>query len=50
MDCGDEVLHRLDVHHLDPIAEGQRWTTLADVVVVCKNCHADRHAAMRRTA
>jgi Rad3-related DNA helicase len=50
MDCGDEVLHRLDVHHLDPIAEGQRRTTLADVVVVCKNCHADRHAAMRRTA
>jgi len=49
MDCGDANLHRLDVHHLDPIAEGQRKTSLKDVVVVCKNCHADRHHAMKET-
>lgn len=46
MDCGDTNLHRLDVHHINPISEGRRKTTLKDVVVVCKNCHADRHKAM----
>lgn len=50
MDCGDANLHRLDVHHLDPISEGHRKTTLKDVVVVCKNCHADRHHAMKIAA
>jgi 5-methylcytosine-specific restriction endonuclease McrA len=46
-DCGDTALHHLDVHHLNPVSEGQRKTTIKDVVVVCKNCHADRHHAMR---
>ena len=46
-DCGDTALHHLDVHHLNPVSEGQRKTTVKDVVVVCKNCHADRHHAMR---
>lgn len=46
-DCGDTALHHLDVHHLNPVSEGVRKTTIKDVVVVCKNCHADRHHAMR---
>jgi DEAD/DEAH box helicase len=39
--------HLLDVHHLDPIAEGVRKTKLADVTVLCKNHHAETHHQMR---
>lgn len=46
-ECGESVIHRLDVHHKDPVSEGVRRTTLADVVVLCKNCHADAHQMMR---
>lgn len=35
---------QLDVHHLDPIAEGQRRTKIEDVVVLCANCHRLAHA------
>jgi 5-methylcytosine-specific restriction protein A len=47
--CGfvPQVDSQLDVHHRDPIAEGQRRTTLADVVVLCANCHRLAHAQMR---
>lgn len=45
--CGESAMHRLDVHHKDPVSEGVRRTTLADVVVLCKNCHADAHQMMR---
>ncbi len=34
---------QLDVHHLDPIAEGQRRTKIEDVVVLCANCHRLAH-------
>jgi 5-methylcytosine-specific restriction protein A len=30
-------------HHLSPIAMGQRETTLADIALVCANCHAMLH-------
>jgi predicted HNH restriction endonuclease len=30
---------QLDVHHLDPIADGVRITKLEDVAVFCANCH-----------
>ena len=46
-DCEETALHRLDVHHFDPIADGQRKTTVKDVVVLCKNHHADAHLVMR---
>jgi 5-methylcytosine-specific restriction protein A len=29
----------LDVHHLDPLAEGKRVTTLADFGLLCPTCH-----------
>ena len=45
--CGESALHRLDVHHLDPVSEGARRTTVRDVVVICKNHHADAHQEMR---
>jgi Rad3-related DNA helicase len=50
--CGfvPQVDSQLDVHHLDPIAEGQRKTTLADVVVLCANCHRLAHARMREAS
>jgi len=45
--CGESALHRLDVHHLDPVAEGRRRTTVRDVVVLCANHHRDAHSEMR---
>lgn len=43
--CGDA--HRMpamEVHHLDPIAEGRRRTRLEDLVALCRNCHGYAHA------
>jgi predicted HNH restriction endonuclease len=45
--CGESDLLILDVHHLDPVAEGQRRTTVRDVVVLCANHHRYAHAEMR---
>jgi Rad3-related DNA helicase len=44
--CGfiPKVDSQLDVHHLDPIAEGQRRTRIEDVAVLCANCHRLAHA------
>jgi predicted HNH restriction endonuclease len=39
-----QVDAQLDVHHLDPITEGQRKTRLEDVAVLCANCHRLAHA------
>ncbi len=33
----------MDVHHLDPIAEGERKTTIEDLVVLCPTCHRHAH-------
>ncbi len=46
MACGfmPKVDAQLDVHHLDPIAEGQRHTKIEDVVVLCANCHRLAHS------
>ncbi len=33
----------IEIHHLDPVAEGERRTTLKDVVPLCRNCHAIAH-------
>lgn len=51
-DCTSVVrdISQLEVHHLDPIAEGQRKTILADVIVLCANCHRLAHARMRLTS
>ena len=46
MVCGmvPRVDSQLDVHHRNPIAEGERRTTLADLAVVCANCHRWLHS------
>jgi Rad3-related DNA helicase len=46
MACGfaPRVEAQLEVHHLDPIAEGERRTRLEDVVVLCANCHRFAHS------
>jgi Rad3-related DNA helicase len=33
----------IDIHHLRPIAEGERQTTLQDVIPLCANCHRLAH-------
>jgi 5-methylcytosine-specific restriction protein A len=33
----------LDVHHMNPLAEGVRYTTEADFCFVCPNCHRFMH-------
>lgn len=45
MACGHRPLSQsvLDVHHLQPIAEGKRDTMLADLAVLCANCHRLAH-------
>jgi Rad3-related DNA helicase len=48
--CGETTLHRLDVHHTRPIAEGERRTQLSEVIVLCKNHHADAHHRLRMAA
>jgi Rad3-related DNA helicase len=45
--CGVDKKHQLDVHHLDPVSEGVRKTTVDDVRVLCKNHHAEAHFFMR---
>ena len=45
--CPVSAVHLLDVHHRKPIAQGTRKTTMDDVVVFCKNHHAEAHHQMR---
>lgn len=37
----------LDVHHIEPIADGERDTNLADLVTLCPTCHRLLHAVGR---
>lgn len=39
-----KVISQLDVHHINPISEGERKTTLYDLVVLCANCHRLAHS------
>jgi len=41
----DETL--LDVHHVDPLADGKRETKLDDLVTLCPNCHRLIHTLGR---
>lgn len=45
--CGVSNTHMLDVHHLDPLSEGVRKTTLKDVTVLCANHHRQAHFEMK---
>ena len=44
--CGlvPRVAAQIEVHHLDPISEGERRTTLDDLRPLCRNCHALAHS------
>lgn len=47
MACGFEpkTANQLDVHHLNPVAlGGERITSMADVAVLCANCHRLAHS------
>ena len=45
--CEVGQAHLLDVHHLDPVSEGVRLTTLKDVTVLCANHHRQAHFEMK---
>jgi 5-methylcytosine-specific restriction enzyme A len=47
---GTPVMPRslLDVHHMNPLDEGIRFTTFADFCLVCPTCHRFMHALARR--
>jgi|SRR5579862_5040068 len=47
---GVEPRSLMDVHHRDPLAGGERLTTMADFELLCPNCHRWRHALMRSSA
>lgn len=36
-----------DVHHKDPLAEGQRYTTLQDFALLCPTCHRLQHLLLK---
>jgi 5-methylcytosine-specific restriction protein A len=40
----------LDVHHLHPLEEGRRATTLADFALLCPTCHRFEHALLRASS
>lgn len=50
LECTNALKHvsQLDVHHRDPIAEGQRRTRIEDVMVLCANCHRLAHADLQQ--
>jgi 5-methylcytosine-specific restriction protein A len=37
----------IDIHHIDPLAEGVCETTFADLRLACPNCHRFVHAKAR---
>jgi hypothetical protein len=44
--CGlvPKVAAQIEVHHLDPIAEGVRRTKIEDLRPLCRNCHSLAHS------
>ena len=36
--------NQIDIHHKEPIAEGERETTIEDLVPLCANCHRLAHS------
>ncbi len=41
--CTETAEHRLDAHHKKPISDGERFTLMEDVAILCKHHHADVH-------
>jgi Rad3-related DNA helicase len=48
--CEVNAEHQLDVNHTRPISQGERRTTLDEVVVLCKNHHAQAHFDLKMAA
>jgi 5-methylcytosine-specific restriction protein A len=46
---GINLRSTLDVHHLKPLEEGRRRTTLADFALLCPTCHRIEHLVLRAT-
>lgn len=46
-ECPSEGLFH-EVHHIRPLSKGGT-TTLANLILLCKNCHKGRHKHMRRS-
>ena len=42
-DFAPRISTLIDIHHLDPIAEGERQTMLEDVIPLCPTCHRLAH-------
>lgn len=40
----------LDVHHMHPIEEGMRYTTVKDFALLCPTCHRIEHARLKVAA
>lgn len=47
LDCRVDQVEWLQVHHLDPVSEGVRRTTMKDVMVLCANHHIQAHVELR---
>lgn len=46
--CNVDQAHLLDVHHKNPIAEGERLTSIEEVTVLCANHHRQAHFDMKQ--
>lgn len=40
----------LDVHHMHPLDEGVRYTTIKDFALLCPTCHRVEHARLKVAA
>ena len=40
----------LDVHHMHPLEEGERYTTIKDFALLCPTCHRVEHARLKSQA
>ena len=39
-----KIQSMIEIHHLNPIAEGERETKVEDVLPLCRNCHSAAHS------
>ena len=39
-----KIQSMIEIHHLNPIAQGERETKVEDVLPLCRNCHSAAHS------